>query len=89
MFNQLYYYLVNNNLICNNQSGFSPGGSTTNQLIDFLIEIHKAFDDGNTLEVRIFFLDFDKAFDKVWHEGFIFKIKENGIEGQLLNLLTN
>ena len=30
-----------------------------------------------------------KAFDKVWHEGLIFKLQQNGIEGKLLNLFKN
>ena len=30
-----------------------------------------------------------KAFDKVWHEGLIFKLQQNGIEGKLLDLLHN
>ena len=30
-----------------------------------------------------------KAFDKVWHEGLIFKLKQNGIDGKLLNLFKN
>ena len=30
-----------------------------------------------------------KAFDKVWHEGLVFKLKQNGIEGNLLTLLNN
>ena len=30
-----------------------------------------------------------KAFDKVWHEGLVFKLKQNGIDGNLLNLLRN
>ena len=89
VFNQLYYYFMNNNLISKHQSGFRPGDSTTNQLIDFVNEIHKAFDDHSSLEVRSVFLDLAKAFDKVWHEGLIFKLQQNGIEGQLLNLLAN
>ena len=27
-----------------------------------------------------------KAFDKVWHDGIIFKLTQNGISGNLLNL---
>ena len=50
-------------------------------------EINKSFDDG--LEVRSVFLDISKAFDKVWHEGVIFKLKQNGISGDLLNILTD
>ena len=50
-------------------------------------EIYKSFDDG--LEVRSVFLDISKAFDKVWDEGVIFKLKQNGISGDLLNILTD
>ena len=35
------------------------------------------------------FLDISKAFDKVWHRGLIFKLRQNGVTGQLLNLLEN
>ena len=40
-------------------------------------------------EVRHVFLDMSKAFDKVRHEGLLFKLKQNGISGQILNLLTS
>ena len=30
------------------------------------------------------FLDISKAFDKVWHDDLIFKLKQNGISGKLL-----
>ena len=35
------------------------------------------------MEVRAVFLDISKAFDKVWHDGLIFKLKQNGISGSL------
>ena len=30
-----------------------------------------------------------KAFDKVWHEGLLFKLKQNGVSGKMLSLFTN
>ena len=83
-FNSLYSYLNVNGLLTKNQSGFRPGDSTTNQLLFLVNEIHVAFDKPNCLEVRAVFLDISKAFDKVWHEGLIFKLKQNGISGNLL-----
>ena len=35
------------------------------------------------------FLDISKAFDKVWHQGFLYKLKHNGISGNLLQTLTD
>ena len=89
IFNNLYSYLNANNLITNNQSGFRPGDSTTNQLLFLVDEIHQAFEDTKSLEVRAVFLDISKAFDKVWHDGLIFKLKQNGISGSLLKFFGN
>ena len=87
--NNLYSYLETNNLITKNQSGFRPGDSTTNQLLYLVNEIHEAFENPKSLEVRAVFLDISKAFDKVWHDGLIFKLKQNGISGSLLKLFEN
>ena len=89
IFNNLYNYLNANNLITKNQSGFRPGDSTSNQLLYLVNEIHKAFEDSKSLEVRAVFLDISKAFDRVWHDGLIFKLKQNGISGNLIKLFEN
>ena len=34
-------------------------------------------------------LDIPKAFDKVRHEGLIYKLKQNGISGKLLNIIKD
>ena len=49
--------------------------------------IYKSFDESH--EVRGVFLDISKAFDKVWHDGIIFKLTQNGISGNLIKLLRD
>ena len=83
----MFTYFIENNLISENQSGFKPGDSCINQLLAITHEIFSSFDDN--YEVRGVFLDISKAFDKVWHEGIIHKLKRNGISGNLLSLLTD
>ena len=58
-----------------------------NQLLCITHDIYQSLDDG--LETRAVFLDISKAFDKVWHEGLLFKLKQNGISGNLLNVITD
>ena len=35
------------------------------------------------------FCDISKAFDRVWHKGLIYKLKQHGIEGDFLKWLTD
>ena len=78
-------FFLENNLITQKQSGFKPGDSCINQLLSITHEIYKSFNDG--FEGRERFLDISKAFDKVWHQGIIFKLRQNDILGELLNIL--
>jgi hypothetical protein len=40
-------------------------------------------------EVRSVALDISKAFDKVWHDGLLFKLAELGVAGSLLDWLRS
>ena len=66
---------------------FKTGDSFINQLISIIHEIYKSFHGG--CDIQGSFLDTLKAFDKVWHQGLHYKLRQNGISGELLNTLTD
>ena len=74
MFNEMFEFFIENKLISSSQPGFKPGDFSINQLLSITHEIYISFDEG--LEVRSVFLDISKAFDKVWHDGIIFKLTQ-------------
>ena len=81
----MYEFLKQHDLISEKQSGFIPGDSTTNQLLKFFNELAQALNTGD--KIRAVFLNFSKAFDKVWHSGLIYKLKAIGISGLHLTLI--
>ena len=87
IYNEMFGFFLDKGLISANQSGFKPEDSCINQLLSIAHNIYKSFDDD--YQVRGVFLDISKAFDKVWHDGLIFKLQENGISGNLLNVVKH
>ena len=87
IFYEIFIYSSANKLISKIQSGLQPGDSCINQLLSITHQIFISFDDG--LEVRSAFLDISNAFDKVWYEGLIFKLKQNGISSEFLHILPD
>ena len=82
VFKYVYNFFKDNFVISLFQSGFLPGRSTVTQLLEVYHQLCKAVENGK--EVCIIFLDISKAFDRVWHKGQIFKLKQAGIGGKLL-----
>ena len=89
IYDSLYSHLVSCELLNPNQSGFRPGDSTINQLISITHTIFKAFDCNPPLDVRSVYLDISKAFDRVWHDGLVYKLKRCGVSGRLLSLVQS
>ena len=83
----MFSFSSGNDLISPKQSGFRPSDSCTNQLLSVAHKILSAFDDGH--EVRGVFFDISKAFERVWHEGLLFKLRQNGISGELITLIKH
>ena len=87
IYDTIYTYFEVNNLFSPHQSGFRKNDSCVSQLLSITHEIFKNFDANPSLDTRGIFLDISKAFDRVWHEGLLFKLKSYGICGPLLSLL--
>ena len=87
VFKQIHNFLIENDLIYKYQSGFLPKHSTHFQLIDIYHHICQAID--NNQYACMVFLDVSKAFDRVWHRGLIFKLRQYGIDGDLLTWITD
>ena len=87
IFKHMYNFLVASDLLYKYQSGFLPKHSTTYQLVDIYHHVCQAIDHGQ-LSCNVF-CDISKAFDRVWHKGLLFKLKENGIGDGLLLWLTS
>ena len=89
IFNALYAFFGDHILLNPCQSGFKENDSCINQLVSINHEIYSAFDCNPSLEVRGVFLDLSKAFDEVWHDALIYKLKSLRISGSLLKLIQN
>ena len=89
IYESLYSHLERENLLIPNKSCFHPGDSTINQLLSITHYVFEAFDCNPTLDVRSVYLDISKAFDGVWYEGLIYKLKRCGVSGNLLLLLQS
>ena len=64
-----------------------PGRSCSTNLIVFQDKLTKIIDQGKSAD--IFYLDFAKAFDKVPHKRLIQKLKNKGIQGNVLKWIEN
>ena len=89
LYNPLFLFLENNNLLTPHQSGFRPNDSFIYQLLSIVHSIYADFDHNPSLEVRGNFLNISKAFDKVWHKGLVYKLESIVISGNLLNLFRS
>jgi hypothetical protein len=84
---EVYKHIEDHKLLSELQAAYKQKSSTTTQLLQMYDHILKAMDHGK--KVIFSFCDVSKAFDRVWHQGILYKIQKMGIKGRLLNWSGN
>ena len=88
-FCSIYEFVNKTNRFNNNQSGLRLNDSCMHRLISITQSILSVFDGNASLEICDVFLDLFKSFDRVWHDGFLYKLKSNGTDGNLCKLIKS
>ena len=69
------------------QSGFRQGRCTSDHLARLYhaanVQIH------NQGVLKAIFVDLEKAFDMIWHDGLLYKLKKYGITGNMFEFISN
>ena len=90
--NRLVFYLESNNLIIENQSGFRSNKRTIDNLFYFKQKCLEAFSlkrKRNVNKVVGIVFDIEKAFDKVWHDGLLYKMHQIRIPKKIAMWIKN
>ena len=87
MFNRIYSFLVQNDILYKYQFGFRKGYSTSLALVELVDTIYTHCDNRDTV-IGMFF-DLQKAFDTVNHSILLHKMNNYGIRGIVLKWFHN
>ena len=84
---RLVRYLEVNQILCKEQIGFCKGNRTA----DHVLTLKSIIDYYKSKKKRIFtcFVDFSSAFDRIWHDGLIYKLLKLGIPKYLIHILKD
>ena len=82
--NRLQKFLEDRNLLANSQSGFRNFRRTSDNLFFLTQKVKEAFNRGN--KICSLFFDIAKAFDRVWHDGLIYKMSKMGVPKEIIKI---
>lgn len=85
--NKLLDHITTNNIIPNVQFGFRKSHSTSLQILRIYKEVRQKLSQGFSTGFVAF--DIEKAFDRVWHSGLIFKMIQYNFPRNLIHTISS
>ena len=82
-------YCEEQNLINIAQIGFEKNSRASDHVLTLKSVVNKYVCDQKGKALYTCFVDFQKAFDSVWHEALFRKLENKGINGNFLNIIKN
>ncbi|GFW54569.1 RNA-directed DNA polymerase from mobile element jockey [Trichonephila clavipes] len=84
---RMWHHVDSTNLIIPEQHGFRPNLSTSHQLLRVVETIRSGFVKQKS--TAVVFLDIQKAFDRVWRDGLIFKLINYNFPPLMIKLISS
>ena len=84
---RLMWYLENNHLIADEQAGFRQCRSTEDQITYIAQAIEDAFQEEK--KTTVVWIDMEKAFDRIWREGLLLKLRQSNITDNMLDWIQS
>jgi hypothetical protein len=85
---RLEIFCLKRKIICAEQIGFAKEKRTSDHMFVLKCLIDKYTQQGSK-RLYTCFIDFKKAFDKVWHEGLFYKLRNIGVSDLYYNVIKN
>ena len=85
---RLHNFVKSKNLLHPSQIGFLEGFRTTDHIFSLRTIIDKHVTNANKGKLFCCFVDFQKAFDSIWHDGLLSKLISYNICGQIYQLIS-
>ena len=82
---RLWDHVYSSGIMINEQFGFRCGHGTTQQLLRMTERITRGYNEHR--HTGVVFLDVEKAFDKVWHDGLLYKLAYYGFSDLIVSLI--
>ena len=86
--NRLQEHCSDNEILNKNQIGFKKYCRTSDHILTLKNLVKKYVTLGQK-KLYVCFVDFEKAFDSVWHKGLFTKLENYGIKGKTLDIITD